>query len=290
MKHTLRKSCLSPFFIFAILLTCCESRPPIDGSDQHPDTEFPIPDTGAPTFESAQGPVVGIDEAHYNFHTAEGRYQPFAELLRKDGYQVRRFTSLFTAESLKDVEILVISNAIAKEQEVDWRLPILPAFEEDEVAAIESWVRDGGRLMLIADHMPHPGAAESLARALGIIFYNGYAYNADGTRWMTFKKADGSLENHTVTHEVPFVTTFSGQAFRPLAETDVTPLFHLADDSYVSFPSDPQDLGDHIPRIQGVELLQGALVRHGTGRVAVFGRRPSSPRRYNVPEVVNPPV
>jgi hypothetical protein len=125
--------------------------------------------------------------------------------------------------------------------------------------------------MLIADHMPHPGAAEDLARALGVIFYNGYAFNADGTKWMTFRKSDGGLEDHPVTKDIPFVTTFSGQAFRLLSETDATPLFHLADDSYVLFPSDPQNLGDHEPRIQGVELLQGALVRYGSGRVAVFG-------------------
>lgn len=262
--------------VLVILNAGCESRPPIDGSDQHVDDEFPIPDTGPPAFETGQGPIVGIDEAHYNFHTAGGRYRPFAELLRKDGYRVRRFAHPLTAETLDEVQILVISNAIAKEQEVDWRLPSLPAFTDDEVVAVESWVRDGGRLMLIADHMPHPGAAANLARSLGIVFYNGYALNADGTRWMTFKKSDGSLEDHAVTSDegggdIPFVKTFSGQAFRPLAGTDATPLFHLADDSYVLLPSDPQDLGDATPRIPGVELLQGALVNHGYGRVAVFG-------------------
>src|SRR5262249_186862 len=35
-------------------------------------------------------PVVAIDEAHANFHTAEGRYKPFADLLAADGYRVVR--------------------------------------------------------------------------------------------------------------------------------------------------------------------------------------------------------
>ncbi len=34
---------------------------------------------------SRSGPTVVIDEAHNNFHTAGGRYYPFAHLLRRDG-------------------------------------------------------------------------------------------------------------------------------------------------------------------------------------------------------------
>ena len=33
-------------------------------------------------------PRVLFDEAHNNFHTAGGRYKPFAELIANDGYQV----------------------------------------------------------------------------------------------------------------------------------------------------------------------------------------------------------
>ena len=45
----------------------------------------PIP---RPAYEAGKGPRVAIDEAHHNFHTAGGRYRPFAELLRRDGYRV----------------------------------------------------------------------------------------------------------------------------------------------------------------------------------------------------------
>ncbi|PYS33772.1 MAG: hypothetical protein DMF75_08470, partial [Acidobacteria bacterium] len=34
------------------------------------------------------GPKVLFDEAHNNFHTATGRYRPFADLITNDGYQV----------------------------------------------------------------------------------------------------------------------------------------------------------------------------------------------------------
>ena len=34
------------------------------------------------------GPRVVIDESHRNFHTASGRYRPFAQLIGNDGYRV----------------------------------------------------------------------------------------------------------------------------------------------------------------------------------------------------------
>ena len=48
-----------------------------------------------------RGLRVVIDEAHANFHTADGRYKPFADLLRNDGYQVERGTQKFDRASLK---------------------------------------------------------------------------------------------------------------------------------------------------------------------------------------------
>lgn len=45
----------------------------------------PVP---RPAYAIGEGPRVVIDEAHHNFHTAAGRYRPFAELLRRDGYRV----------------------------------------------------------------------------------------------------------------------------------------------------------------------------------------------------------
>ena len=53
-------------------------------AQQVADTAFDPP-IGKPAFALGKGPVVGIDEAHHNFHTVGGRYQTFARLLRKDG-------------------------------------------------------------------------------------------------------------------------------------------------------------------------------------------------------------
>ena len=59
-------------------------------------------------------PVVLVDDAHNTFHPATGRYQPFAELLRRDGYRVEANAAPFARGSLKRAKVLVISNAIEK--------------------------------------------------------------------------------------------------------------------------------------------------------------------------------
>src|SRR5262245_36982417 len=45
-------------------------------------------------------PSVLFDEAHNNFHTATGRYKPFADLITSDGYRVRPGIAPFTDKTL----------------------------------------------------------------------------------------------------------------------------------------------------------------------------------------------
>src|SRR6185295_13614371 len=58
------------------------------------------------------GPKVLFDEAHHNFHTATGRYQPFANLITNDGYRITSNPQPFSASVLKGYRVLVISNAL----------------------------------------------------------------------------------------------------------------------------------------------------------------------------------
>src|SRR5215831_6440341 len=111
----------------------------IVSAQQVADLEYkpPLP---RPAYEAGEGPRVAIDEAHHNFHTAEGRYKPFAELLQRDGYRVDALRQLFSAESLKSVEILVISNALNERNAEDWSPPNPSAFTSEEVDAVHRWV------------------------------------------------------------------------------------------------------------------------------------------------------
>ena len=54
-------------------------------AQQVPDPDFKLP-IEKNAYAEGKGPVVLIDEAHFNFHTASGRYQSFADLLWRDGY------------------------------------------------------------------------------------------------------------------------------------------------------------------------------------------------------------
>src|SRR5262245_3160721 len=167
-------------------------------AQQVPDLAYrpPLP---RPAYEPGKGPRVAIDEGHHNFHTADGRYKPFAELLKRDGYRVDGIKTL-TAESLKDVGVLVIANALHESNAPgNWALPTPSAVSKEEVAAVKAWVDGGGSLFLIADHMPFPGAAEDLAKAFGVEFVNGYAVPKEGKPGNETFKIGKGLKESTVT-------------------------------------------------------------------------------------------
>src|SRR5688572_13460980 len=142
-------------------------------------------------YEIASGPAVFIDEAHNNLHTKDGRYSPFADLISRDGYVVGGFKEPFSDDTLQDVDVLVISNALQSFQPSAMRLPTASAFSDAEIEAVYRWVNSGGSLLLIADHMPWAGAAEKLAMRFGVFINNGYASTPGGANPLTFNRSDG---------------------------------------------------------------------------------------------------
>ena len=239
------------------------------------DTSF-NPPIERPAYPTNRGPVIMIDEAHFNVHTATGRYLPFAELLRRDGYVVQASKSPFTEASLDRGKILVIANALNERNQADWSPPNPSAFTNEEIAAVRDWVKGGGSLLLIADHLPWPGAADKLALAFGIHFSNGYALDEKMQNGnFVFKRADGSLTDHPITRgraaneRIDSVAAFTGSAFRI---DSGKPLLILGP-SVVSYM--PSVFGGHLnpgtPHIPVKGWHQGAVMRFGKGRVAVFG-------------------
>lgn len=250
------------------------------GPGQRVDLEFQPPIV-APAFDIGAGPVVLIDEAHRNMHTAEGSHKPFAELLRRDGYVVHPSEVPFTPEALARADILVVANALSEQDTEAWELPTPSAFSPDEITAVRDWVEDGGALLLIADHMPWPGAAAELAEAFGLLFINGYVgdfcVGCAGFR-LTFKRADDSLADHPITNgrspseRVGNVITETGQAFRPSQGTRVEPLMVLSDEAVLFMPRDfREENTDATPRLSAAGWYQGVVLRRGAGRVAAFG-------------------
>ncbi len=259
-------------------------------AQQVADTAY-TPPIQSPTYAAGEGPVVLIDAAHHNFHTADGRYLAFARLLRRDGYVVESNTQPFTAAVLARADVLVIANALHERNVEDWSLPTPSAFTPAEIVDVEEWVRRGGSLLLIADHMPIPGAAEALAAAFGLRFQNGFAIDTiSGGGRVTFRRFDGSLRPHPITdgrgpaERVDSVTTFMGQAFRADPDSRAEPLLVLGESFVLLLPEEAWEFSETTPRISAASQLQGAVLRHGRGRIAAFGEAAMFTAQVSGPE------
>ncbi len=243
-------------------------------AQQIADTSY-YPDIGNPTYSWNTGPVVFIDEGHHNFHTKDGRYTSFAQLLERDGYQVKSYSGFFEGERISKGKILVISNALNVVNVDRWILPNPSAFTVDEIVTLKKWVEDGGSLFLIADHMPLAGAAADLASAFDFEFTNGFVMYNGGHIPSMFSLNEGSLlpsaitEGREVAEQIDEVATFTGQAFRiPQGAISV---LQFSDDHTNFLPDTAWRFHDGTKR-QSVEgWSQLAYMKVGKGRLVVSG-------------------
>jgi hypothetical protein len=235
-------------------------------------------DNPDPAFAAGQGPLVCVDEAHNNYHTADGRYRPFAALLRGDGYRVEGFGSKITFEALGRCDLFVIVNPMAEVNAgEDWSFPHPSAFTRDELEATYSWIRAGGTLLLIADHAPFAGAARDLGMMLGVGMLNGYAY--DPTQEPdTFRREADTLVPHAITsgrndrEKIDHVVTWTGQAF--VAADGIEPLLVWGPGAVTGI-----NLGENFPDISREEwpvldvrgFLHAAAADLEAGRFVVLG-------------------
>ena len=248
----------------------------VAAAQQVADTDF-RPAVGKAAFAAARGPLVLVDEAHANFHTAGGRYQPFAALLERDGYVVEPSAARFSKGALAAARILVVANAIGARNRDHWEPPIDPAFTADEIKALHDWVNDGGALLLIIDHVPFPQAANALALAFGVHLEFGVAVsNPVELRTVPelFARRDGALADHAITRgrvaaeRVDTVATFTGCAFKV---DRGEPLLTFVSAEAAAITPAPEVPPEKLPRVPIHGWLQGAVLRVGKGRVAVFG-------------------
>ncbi len=258
------------------------------GAQQLPDRAF-HPSLVRPAYALLAGPRLCLDEGHHNFHTLDDRFWAFGELARRDGYRVAPLRLTFSAQSLEECDLLVISNAQPSNRPwSEYPLPTPSAFAAAEITAVKSWIDSGGRLLLIADHMPLAGAAASLAAAFGASFTNGFAYpgatdaqieavRGGGSSAPTlFRPDSGTLPPHpirdgrTAAEQVTQVRSFTGQAFRWDAPGAMPVMILPAD--YVSLePKIAWQFKPDTPVRKVGGWLQGATRRVGRGRVALFG-------------------
>ncbi|MEP5614334.1 MAG: hypothetical protein ABJP45_18935 [Cyclobacteriaceae bacterium] len=260
-----------PLIVISItcLLGCTQqvSEEEID-HQQDADVEYE-PNAFLPKYPDGNSPTVYVDEAHYNFHTIEGRYRPFAKLLEQDGYTVKPFRDKFTNESLLGIEILLVASAFA--DSANWTLPTKSAFTDEEIEAVNQWVTNGGSLFLIADHMPAAGAAAKLAISFDLNFVNGYLYNAKSFSDIDiFRKNDESLSDVPLTSGIDSIATFTGQAFA--IPRNAQSIINVGENFVIFLPSEIGKIhGSKTPKFYAKGLSQGAILEYGEGRIAVFG-------------------
>jgi hypothetical protein len=238
---------------------------PLAAQQQLADPDFK-PTVSDPAYKTRH-PIVFFDEAHHNFHTASGRYKPFADLIAADGCIVKPNKEEFSKESLKGCNVLIIVNAMGAER-MGTAKAEMPAFTEDECDGVRDWVKAGGALLLITDHYPTGSAAESLGRRFDVDFSKGM------TEEYSFTPETGLgdhaiLRGRTEAERVKKVGTFTGQSLKgPPGSTE---LLKLPDDAEEKVP-DPENPFKKKPLERSAKgRCQAVALKFGKGRVVVFG-------------------
>lgn len=237
-----------------------------------------------PAFESDTGPHVLVDQAHNNASTigVAGRYWPFGKLLRADGYKVAKGKDKFTAALLAATDILVVVNAsgASKPQFLGFNLPIgtegdrsAPAFSPEEAAAVVEWVRQGGALLLIADHAPFGAASAGLAEAFGVKMHCGFVEVPDEiSDPLLFSDTNGRLGDHPILTGGPTpvrrVMTFTGQS---LQTADSAAILLRLPANAVEYIPQAEVEGRVEMKQQPAGNAQGLAFDFGNGRVVILG-------------------
>lgn len=240
-------------------------------AQQQADLEFNV-SVADPAY-SKNGPRVLFDEAHHNFHTYDGRYKPFVELLLNDGYRVIRSRQPFSKKSLDSFKVLVIANALGAE-EMDDTGADQSAFTEEEIEAVYDWVKGGGALLLIADHAPFGAAAAVLATKLGVDMSKGYTFDAPNSHggaasFLVFSRENKLLASHPISEgrnekeRINRVVSFTGQSLK--GPEDGAGILKLSDTA--------QDSANHEQKsmVSAAGRAQALAFKVGKGRIVVQG-------------------
>jgi hypothetical protein len=228
-----------------------------------------------PEYNTGMGSVVFIDEGHNNFHTKNGRYKAFSNLLERDGYNVVEYKGVFKKNELSKGKILVVSNALNKINVENWFLPTPSAFTKSEIKVVKEWVYNGGSLFLIADHMPMAGAAENLAAEFGFVFTNGFVFDSIKNGQIYFSTKTGTLVESAITKGkdssecVKQIVSFTGQGFR--IPDDAISILKFDKNYNCLLPDTAWVFNEETKKIDVAGWSQGAYEKFGKGRVVVSG-------------------
>ncbi len=148
------------------------------------------------------------------------------------------------------------------------------AFTDEEIQAVQDWVKGGGALLLIADHAPFGGAAAALASRFGVDMSKGYTFDpqnsvAGAPTQLIFSRENKLLANHPITEgrnegeRLKLVRSFTGQSLKgPEGSTAILVLSDNAIDR-LNFASQES--------VHAGGRAQAVALKFGKGRVLVQG-------------------
>jgi hypothetical protein len=240
------------------------------------------------TFTERRRPRVVIDQGHANVHTADGRFAPFARLMAQDGLRVLASEGTITPEALRNVDVFVTANALGYKgmaQQLANTIGLerlinfdVNAFSDREIAVLTSWVSDGGRALIVADHRPAADASKGLAAAFGVEMTTWWAEDAKNSdtesgnpATLVFSRDAGLLGDHPILNgrndaeRINRVMTFTGQALKPGPNGAVLLMLSPSAREY------PFRFSREAQGRSAAGLAQAVALEFGKGRVVVIG-------------------
>jgi len=243
--------------IAALILLAAVAVPAFAQQVVDPNADTSVAD---PAFAPGKGPVVLVDSGHHEFQTLATNYAPFGAVLTHDGYVVRDFDKPISTANLAGAGMLVIVDPVnPNDPPGQPKYQSTSAFTPQEIATITDWVKDGGALLMIADHPPYAGSLRALASSFGFDIEMYAAQKDPNAEFFSF--ANGGLVDGPLTHGLPQIQTFYGTAFT--APAAATPLLRF-DSTWKMLVTDKP------PRPMSPSDLRGATLPVGKGRVVLL--------------------
>lgn len=247
----------------------------VDADDGYIDQKFKykLPSV---TYGKGKGPVIYFDEAHLNRYRISDRFNSLAGMLAKDGYQVLPYRINFTEKGLQTGKIMVMANAVGQ-QVNGWQVDSSQALTQSETEALVNWVRNGGRLLLIADGVPYPSRVSQVASAFGFELINTQVLDtttsSSGSVFAkelgTMAKKHAILEGRNDREIIDQVAAFTGCAFK--VPEKAKPLLTYNSNYEACFPKRPWEITEATPKKSADGLSLAATLDVGEGKVVLIG-------------------
>jgi len=148
-----------------------------------------------------------------------------------------------------------------------WLIVTIREASRTSAIAIESWVKQGGSLLLITDHDPDVKESIALAQKFGFELWNTSPRNSSGQLTIVFKSSNGSLEDHAITSNPDISHFVAAHGSMMRIPDNAEPIFTLPNGSYF-IERDPNTKKNVKKDASGFSL--GGVRDWGAGRIAVF--------------------